>query len=152
MGAWWNANTASLNGAAARLEGAGPSAPTIFPSIQPMKTFIIRYSGRKRGAIGIFYPNSVDMEAESVEAAQEKFYSPQYLESLGYEPYCILSIKEKLIWFMNILPYRILSQYQGNNQFAAWYFDGYNQVGEKVFAPTRKEAIDNLQNTRCAGK
>ncbi len=53
---------------------------------------------------------------------------------------------------MNLLPYRILSQYQGENSFAAWYFDGINQIGSKVFGATRKQAIDNLQNTRCAGK
>ena len=53
---------------------------------------------------------------------------------------------------MSILPYRILSQWIKDNQFAAWYFDGVNPVGEKVFGATRKEAIDNLYNRACMGK
>lgn len=53
---------------------------------------------------------------------------------------------------MKLLPYRILSQRIKDNQFAAWYFDGVNQIGEKVFGSTRKEALDNLQNNTCTGK
>jgi len=47
---------------------------------------------------------------------------------------------------------RILSQYIKDNQFAAWYFDGVNPIGEKVFGATRKEALDNLYNRACTGK
>lgn len=47
---------------------------------------------------------------------------------------------------------RILSQWIKDNQFAAWYFDGVNPIGEKVFGATRQEALDNLYNRACAGK
>lgn len=53
---------------------------------------------------------------------------------------------------MKLLSYRILSQWIKDNQFAAWYFDGINPIGEKVFGATRKEALDNLQNNTCTGK
>ena len=53
--------------------------------------------------------------------------------------------------FLSNLPPRILSKWE-NNQFAAWYFDGLNQIGQKVFGATREEAIDNLQNRACTGR
>jgi len=53
--------------------------------------------------------------------------------------------------FLSSLPPRILSKWE-NNQFAAWYFDGFNQIGEKSFGATRQEALDNLYNRACAGK
>lgn len=46
--------------------------------------------------------------------------------------------------FLSNLPPRILSQKIGNH-FEAWYFDGINQVGQRVTGETRKEAIDKLQ-------
>lgn len=45
---------------------------------------------------------------------------------------------------MNNLPHRILSQGNKNGTFDAWFFDGFNQVGEKVSGNTRKEAVENL--------
>lgn len=46
--------------------------------------------------------------------------------------------------FLSNLPPRILSQKVGD-QFEAWYFDGLNQVGDRVTGKTREEAIDKLQ-------
>lgn len=46
--------------------------------------------------------------------------------------------------FLSNLPHRILSQKIGNH-FEAWYFDGINQVGQRVTGLTRQEAIENLQ-------
>ncbi len=43
------------------------------------------------------------------------------------------------------LPLRILSQRNASGTFDAWFFDGYNQIGEKVNAHTRKEAVEKLQ-------
>ena len=40
---------------------------------------------------------------------------------------------------------RILSQYIEPGKYAAWYFDGVNQIGNKVFAGTRGEAISKLR-------
>lgn len=45
--------------------------------------------------------------------------------------------------FLHNLPPRILSQKIGND-FFAWYFDGINQIGEKVKGETREKAIKNL--------
>lgn len=45
--------------------------------------------------------------------------------------------------FLRNLPPRILSQKIGND-FFAWYFDGINQIGEKVKGETREKAIENL--------
>jgi hypothetical protein len=45
---------------------------------------------------------------------------------------------------MNNLPLRILSQGNKNGTFDAWFFDGINQIGEKVSGNTREEAIQNL--------
>jgi len=47
--------------------------------------------------------------------------------------------------FLSNLPPRILSQKIGNS-FFAWFFDGLNQIGEKVEGDTREKAIENLQS------
>jgi len=46
-------------------------------------------------------------------------------------------------YFLSDLPPRILSQKIGN-EFFAWFFDGINQIGEKISGETREKAIQNL--------
>lgn len=47
--------------------------------------------------------------------------------------------------FLSNIGHRSLSIWDAEKgQFAAYYFDGFNRVGEKVFADTRKAALEKL--------
>lgn len=55
-----------------------------------MKTFILTFEGRQRGAIGIFYPIQVVVEADCEETVKQKLFNNDC-----YEFNHIVSIVEK---------------------------------------------------------
>jgi len=60
-----------------------------------MKTFVLKFAGRQRGAIGAFYPIEITVEAANEEGAKEKLFAMHD----KYEPHHIISIEEKIpLW------------------------------------------------------